>query len=1167
MDEHNNDPYEQQLYAVFQSCLTKGETELQEDNWLSLCHKLHLTEQSDELKSCIQQHKREKHSISFQEFRAALLTLLDKTQDSIAHTDKDNITELQNDINPNMIDNKRCNSLTSNNSSSNVDFLNLKTGVTVDESRLKSLWEKINSYLKENVDSTTMVFISNYLGIPALPKQITQCIFEKLDQNCDGLISLDEFLVIFQTKAMEDQLSLDKNEESIKELTTLDFRKRSTDIHTPRKTSFTRNSTFLDTWKHSNITSISLLTEGGLKTTEISLADVTTTLSDELKNFNDSLDHSALQSHIMLREVLILYQEELHNLNLVIENINSEKEKLRTDMIEANERANTLAQEIDEQHARQEEIVQNLRKQVEQRYAESIQDLSNQLSSEREISASALKSKDDQIQTLQKENHEIRNKFVNTLQENQVLETENENLRNQIEKLKQSNNELLTQMKMLAAEHDESQNIEVKHQQEVIFLVERIKQLQAEAVLFRDQNDELTAKLENFKLHDCYIKDTGYCRQNDLPGTHTTRNTQLNETESKDAFVVEDDDLDIVLKHSTSLSCDSTEEDNVQSGKKADLKQFKNTVIKQLKTILANSNKCTLENCSFKNEISGMIMRLQSSQGTQAFKETDFVKSIASEMEAECEERMSESLRDFVPKHKNSVSIKRTVSSNSNDNNYDIDIFNHQDTKSSSQNKVSSLRDYPPRKEEHANIDHSKSNKEKSTSVVNCAKISNEINMKANSSLMKNELTEDVVLLNSKLKEIEATHAAEKKQLIEQCAELERSLDMLKTEYEMCEDYWTAKLEEERQLFEQEQKISDEKFSELIAKMAEYEELISPVDKIKNSGRLSPIEEKLNLEQQYIDLEEEFEKWKAQMEEEISQKDKDIKDLQDRIKLLERPIMTDISVQATDDFIFPPLLMQSSYVPSDSFNDQLSNESVSKLAECSNNVCKLPEEFKFNGILESTTLSNDFVPRLAKDDTDSGNSDVYQMHTQYSVKGVNNTCKVEKPESQWMVGDVNGKFGKKESIQDVEYGFIQNALKLQNLKQPSCHCMQNDDQVCCINVNILHKLNMKLQAQERRKHQLQEYFKQQQYYTEHVLQHIMSQHQVEILELQRLLRNTQERLQLEFQTNAEQAELLARTDVLVKDLYIENACLTANLKHLKQHYHMLTGLNAESTSI
>lgn len=42
---------------------------------------------------------------------------------------------------------------------------------------------------------------------------------------------------------------------------------------------------------------------------------------------------------------------------------------------------------------------------------------------------------------------------------------------------------------------------------------------------------------------------------------------------------------------------------------------------------------------------------------------------------------------------------------------------------------------------------------------------------------------------------------------------------------------------------------------------------------------------------------------------------------------------------------------------------------------------------------------------------------------------------------------------------------------------------------------------------------------------------------------------------------------MAQTDILVKDLYIENACLTANLKRLQQHYNMITGLNTESTSI
>ncbi|KZC04252.1 Blastoderm-specific protein 25D [Dufourea novaeangliae] len=1137
MDEHSNDPYEQQLYAVFQSCLMKDQTELHEDNWLTLCHKLHLTEQSDELKSCIQQHKQEKQSISFQEFRTALLTLLGKTQELVTCTDKDFPTESRSNLNSSIEDRRICSSLSPNNSNSNVDILNVKTGVILDENRLKCLWEKINSCLKENVDCATMYFISNCLGIPALPKQITQCIFEKLDQNCDGLISLDEFFIIFQNRTtMEEQLTLDKNNESIKELIKLDIRKCTFDMHTPRKTSFTRNNAYLDTWKLSGLTNTSLLTDRGIRTSEVCLADLTTTLCDELKNFNDSLDHSTIRSHIMLlRDVLILYQEELHSLNLMIENINGEKEKLRTDIIEANERANTLAQEIDEQHTRQEEVLQNLRKQLEQRHIETIQDLSNQLSSERETNASTLKSKDEQLQIIQKENHEIKNKFVNILQENQVLETENENLRSQIEKLKQSNNELLNLTKVLAAEHDESQDIEVKHQQEVIYLVDRIKQLQSEAVLLRDQNDELTTELETLKVRHNPMKDI---RQNNLQGDCSTRNIQLDETEDKEAFIVEEEDLRVLFKHSTPIPCNANEEENVKNCKKIDLKSFRELVTQQLKNILGNSNACTSDNCLFRNEISGIIMRLQSNSAIQTFKETDSVKSIASEMETECEERTSESLRDFVvPKHKNSLSAKRMTVMNNNDNFNVDDNFNSQDIKNISQNKVPSRRDYPPRKEEHTTVDHSKSSKEKDSSL-NHGKISNDSNIKSNPDLIKNEFIEDVDFLKIRIQELEATHVTEKKQLIEQSAELERSLELLKIEYEECEDYWTAKLEEERQLFEQEQKISDEKFSELIAKMEEYEELISPVDKVKNNGRLSPIEEKFSLEQQYLDLVEEFEKWRAQTEEEKSQKDKEIEDLRE-LTSLKRPTMTDISVQVADDFISFSALMHSNYVPNNSFNNQPSSEATSKFTQCSDNIRKLPEEFKFNRILESSALASDFIAHVKKENTGISDCSMNQMYTQYSMADVN------------------------------KFDLMQDTFKLENLKSSNCQCMRNDaeSQVCCVNVNIVQSLSMKLQEQEHKKLQLQEFFKQQQYQIERVLQNIISQHQLEVTELQYLLRTTQGRLQIEFQTSAEQAERLARTDLLVKDLYIENACLSANLKRLQQHYYMLTGLNAESTSL
>jgi hypothetical protein len=72
-------------------------------------------------------------------------------------------------------------------------------------------------------------------------------------------------------------------------------------------------------------------------------------------------------------------------------------------------------------------------------------------------------------------------------------------------------------------------------------------------------------------------------------------------------------------------------------------------------------------------------------------------------------------------------------------------------------------------------------------------------------------------------------------------------------EYEKCEDYWANKLEEERLLYDQEQKLSDEKFAELMTKIREYEEMFgTQEDNSVDSDRLSTIEERGSLEKQVI---------------------------------------------------------------------------------------------------------------------------------------------------------------------------------------------------------------------------------------------------------------------------------------------------------------------------
>lgn len=132
----------------------------------------------------------------------------------------------------------------------------------------------------------------------------------------------------------------------------------------------------------------------------------------------------------------------------------------------------------------------------------------------------------------------------------------------------------------------------------------------------------------------------------------------------------------------------------------------------------------------------------------------------------------------------------------------------------------------------------------------------------------------------------------EKKVHMQRIQELETSLEQMQKEYEACEDYWQGKLNEERQLYEEEQRISDEKFTELLKKMAEYEEQFTTSTSAtaaedEKDGRLTPIEEKCQLEQQYADLEAETEEFREHARKIFETKTQEIDQLQAKLKELE----------------------------------------------------------------------------------------------------------------------------------------------------------------------------------------------------------------------------------------------------------------------------------------
>ncbi|CAG9578057.1 unnamed protein product [Danaus chrysippus] len=119
--------------------------------------------------------------------------------------------------------------------------------------------------------------------------------------------------------------------------------------------------------------------------------------------------------------------------------------------------------------------------------------------------------------------------------------------------------------------------------------------------------------------------------------------------------------------------------------------------------------------------------------------------------------------------------------------------------------------------------------------------------------------------LRKTLADMEHDHRVEKESLTNVIKELETSLELLKTEYEKCEEYWSDKLEEEREAFAEEQRAGDDRLADLAARIADYERQFAP-------ATLPTIDERDQLELQVNQLQDEFDEYRRTHDAELAAK-------------------------------------------------------------------------------------------------------------------------------------------------------------------------------------------------------------------------------------------------------------------------------------------------------
>ncbi|KAJ8963697.1 hypothetical protein NQ317_009785 [Molorchus minor] len=125
----------------------------------------------------------------------------------------------------------------------------------------------------------------------------------------------------------------------------------------------------------------------------------------------------------------------------------------------------------------------------------------------------------------------------------------------------------------------------------------------------------------------------------------------------------------------------------------------------------------------------------------------------------------------------------------------------------------------------------------------------------------------------------------------------------------------------------------------------------------------------------------------------------------------------------------------------------------------------------------------------------------------------------------------------------------------------------SNEQTIILPLSSLHNLNGRKNYLEQRVKHLQMCIKQQHYCSEQTLQHYWHQFRGERADLHAKLRYLQEKLDQQVRISNEQLDKLERTDLLVKDLYIENAYLIASVQRLEQQCHMMAQCNSSSSSV
>ncbi|XP_044069876.1 ninein-like protein isoform X3 [Siniperca chuatsi] len=352
--------------------------------------------------------------------------------------------------------------------------------------------------------------VCDHLGLQQLNTEELDVLLRKLDADLDGRVSIRDFQKVLRGSApiscSTPVRSADPQRAPHRSQAVLEERSaRSTSPSLLTATVGQRVLSRLD--EGSGCTSpeqvIALWTEEGIRNSRdilqtldfpleerLSLADLTLALDNELLVSGNGIHQAAL----------ISYKNEIQHLQVVAEQACRERDKVKADLDQADQRNLQLVREVDDRHASIETLNQSRIRDLEQDFRDRLTALRSQSEQESEALLQQAERErstlQDELQLLRAQEAELQEELCSATQENSRLEDELSVVKLKLTEAESSVNKLQRDLDQLL--HDKFGSLDpagggLSHEERFF---EIIKDYELQCRELRDRNDELSSELE-----------------------------------------------------------------------------------------------------------------------------------------------------------------------------------------------------------------------------------------------------------------------------------------------------------------------------------------------------------------------------------------------------------------------------------------------------------------------------------------------------------------------------------------------------------------------------------------------------------------------------------------------------------------------------------------------